>query len=187
MIGLADFCYRRRRYVLGAWIIALIAVFALGSALPAEHRASYATPGAESTKAYDLLGDRFPARKGDSVKLVFAGDIKDPAVQQQIEQVIAKAEAQPHVESVDSPYGPNGATQISQNGRIAYAEVHFDLPFDQLANEDASFQKEFLDAIDTGQRPGLDVEVTTFIGEVAPGSEFIGLIFAAFILLLAFG
>ncbi|MEA3217631.1 MAG: putative drug exporter of the superfamily [Acidimicrobiia bacterium] len=188
MIRLADFCYRRRRLVLAGWVVTLIVVFAIGSALPAEHRASYQTPGAESTKAYDLLGQRFPARKGDSVKVVFAGNIRDAGIRQQVEAVMATASGQPHVSGVDSPYAADGASQISQDGRIAYAEVHFDEPFDQLANEDAKFQKKFIDAIDPGHKPGgLQVEISTFIGEVAPGSEFIGLIFAAFVLLLAFG
>jgi RND superfamily putative drug exporter len=187
MIRLADFCYRRRRYVLAGWVLVLIAVFIAGGALPAEHRASYQTPGAESTKAYSLLGDRFPVRKGDSVKLVFAGDINAPTVKTSVEAVIAKASSLPHVSGVASPYASDGSSQISSDGRIAYAEVYFDQTFDKLANEDAKFQKKFLDAIDPGVKDGLDVEVTTFIGEVAPGSEFIGLIFAVFVLLLAFG
>ena len=187
MIRLADFCYRRRRLVLAGWVVALIVVIMAGGALPAEHRANYQTPGAESTAASDLLGKRFPARKGDSIKLVFAGDINDPEVARSIEAVIAKVSSRPHVAGVDSPYSPDGAPQISANGRVAYAEVHFDETLDDLVNRDADFQKRFLDAIDPGQRRGLDVEVSTFVGEVSPGSEFIGLVFAAFVLLLAFG
>ncbi len=187
MLRLADFCYRRRRLVLIGWIVALVVVFALGGALPAQHRASYETPGAESTAAYDLLKARFPARQGDSIKLVFAGDIDSSAVEQRVESIIARAEKQPHVASVDSPYTSDGSSQVSENRRVAYAEVHFDLPFDKLANADADFQKKFLDAMDPGKRAGLDFEVTTFIGNVKPGSEFVGLIFAALILLLAFG
>ncbi len=187
VIRLADFCYRRRRLVLGAWVLALVATIMIGGALPAEHRANYQTPGAESSEAYDLLADRFPVRRGDSIKLVFAGDIEDPSVQSGIEQVIEKAEGLPHVTSVDSPYADGAESQISENGRVAYAEVHFDEPFDELANDDIDYQKNFLDAIDPGQRDGFEVQVTTFIGEVAPGSEFIGLIFAMIVLLLAFG
>ncbi len=187
MIRLADFCYRRRRLVLGSWILGLIVIVMLGGALPPEHKANYQTPGAESSEAYDLLAERFPVRRGDSIKLVFAGDINDPSVQSGIEDVIAKAEDQPHVTSVDSPYADGGEAQISESGRIAYAEVHFDEPFDELANDDIDYQQNFLDAIDPGQRDGFEVQVSTFIGEVAPGSEFIGLIFAMAVLLFAFG
>ena len=187
MIRVADFCYRRRRYVLAAWVLVLIGVFAAGGALPAEHRASYKTPGAESTAAYDLLANRFPVRQGDSVKLVFAGDISASETQATIESVIATATALPHVTAVGSPYDADGATRISADGTVAYADVYFDTTFDELMNDDANFQKNFLDAIDPGQRDGVEVEVTTFIGKVQPGSEFIGLIFAVLILLLAFG
>jgi RND superfamily putative drug exporter len=187
VIQIADFCYRRRRYVLLAWIVVFVGVFVAGKALPAEHRANYQTPGAESTKAYDLLRERFPARQGDSIKIVFAGDIDDPAVRSQVAAVIATAAAQPYVAGVTSPYSPEGAVQVSADRRVAYAEVHFDRPFDKLANADSQFQKKFLAAINPGQRPGLDVEVSTFIAAQQIGSEIIGLVFAAFILLIAFG
>ena len=168
-------------------MVALVVMIMVGSALPAENRANYQTPGAESTEAYDLLGERFPARQGDAIKLVFAGDIDDPAVRSSVEEVLETAASNPHVVGVASPYAAEGGSQISDDRRIAYAEVYFDQPFDELANEDASYQQDFLDAIDPGERPGLQVEVSTFIGTVAPGSEFIGLIFAAFVLLIAFG
>jgi hypothetical protein len=35
VIRLADFCYRRRRFVLAGWVVVLIAVFAASSAFPA--------------------------------------------------------------------------------------------------------------------------------------------------------
>ncbi len=178
MIRVADFCYRRRRYVLAAWVLVLVGVFVAGAALPAEHRASYKTPGAESTAAYDLLAERFPVRQGDSIKLVFAGDINASETEATIESVVT---------AVASPYDADGTTRISADGTVAYADVYFDTTFDELMNDDLDFQKNFLDAIDPGQRDGVEVEVTTFIGKVEPGSEFIGLIFAVLILLLAFG
>ena len=189
MIRLADFCYRRRRYVLGAWVLAFVAIMIAGGALPAEHRANYQTPGAESGDAYRLLGERFPARKGDSVKLVFAGNIDDPAVRAEADRVMAQAAARPHVTGVSSPYAPEGATQVAANRQVAYAEVYFDQTFDKLINSDPKFQAHFLEAVDHGrlENPALQVEVTTFVAEQTLGSEFIGLIFAAFILLLAFG
>ena len=184
---LADFCYRRRRMVVAGWVVALVVIVVLGGALPAEQRANYQTPGAESAKAYALLGKRFAARQGDSIKLVFAGDIDDPDVQRSITGVVKAAAARPHVTSVESPYDAGGAFRVSADRRIAYAEVHFDGAFDDLANDDAHFEQKFLDAIDTGRHGRLEVEISTFVGDVSPGADFIGLIFAAFVLLLAFG
>jgi RND superfamily putative drug exporter len=187
VIRLADFCYRRRRYVLLAWIVGLVVVLGIGSALPAEHRANYQTPGAEATKAYDVLGQRFPSRGGDSIQLVFGGDITSAAVWTEVEATLAKAGAQPHVVGMTSPYSPEGASQISQDKTVAYADVNFDQTFDRLANEDADYQKKFIDAIEPGQHGAVRVEVSHFVANAALGSEAIGLIFAAFILLLAFG
>ena len=187
MIRIADFCYRRRRVVLAAWVLALIAVFVAGAALPANHRASYQTPGAESTRAYRLLNANFAARKGDSIKLVFVGAIADPAVKAQVEATMATAASQAHVSGVDSPYAAGGASRISADGRVAYADVNFDRTADKLATADPHFAKRFLDAIKPGPRPGLDVEVTTLVAQQKIGSEAIGLTFAAFILIIAFG
>ncbi|MFN0089488.1 MAG: MMPL family transporter [Acidimicrobiales bacterium] len=187
MVQRADLCLQRRRLVVLAWVVVLIVMVAGGRALPAEHRANYQTPGAESSKAYDLVGDRFPARRGDSVKLVFSGDLADPQVRSAAEAVMTVAASRPHISAVDSPYAPQGAAQIAAGGRVGYAEVHLDQPLDQLANEDADFQKTFLEAIDPGLRDGLEVQVTTLVGEVCPGSEFLGLVFAVLVLLLAFG
>jgi RND superfamily putative drug exporter len=187
VIRLADFCYRRRKLVLLGWVVGLVVVIALGQALPAKHRAEYRTPGAEATKAYDLLGQRFPARKGDSIKIVFAGNLQDPATKTAVQAVIDRASKQPHVSGVDSPYSPENASQISKDGNIAYAQVNFDATFSDLFNADSKFAKHFLDAIHPGQSQGLDVEVTTLVAQQKLGSEAIGLIFAAVILLFAFG
>jgi RND superfamily putative drug exporter len=187
VIHLADFCYRRRRLVLVTWVVALVAFIMLGGAITPEHRANYRTPNAESTAAYDLLGERFPVRQGDSIKLVFAGDLSDPSVQAQAERVIEKIGRFPDVAAVESPFVDGGEAQIASNGRIGYAEVHFDKTFDDLQNDDADYQTKFLEAADPGLHGDLRVEVTTFVGVVEPGSEFIGLIFAAIVLAIAFG
>jgi len=187
VIHIADFCYRRRRYVLLAWVVLLVGVFTAGSALPAEHNANYQTPGAESTKAYGLLKERVPQQGGDTIQVVFSGDINNPATRPKIDAELAKVKAaSPFVSDIRSPYS-DPAAQISKDGRVAYAEVTFDRTLDKLTNADSKFQKKFLDAIKPGQREGLDVEVSTFVAEQQPGSEFIGLIFAALILLIAFG
>ena len=187
MIKIADFCYRKRRLVLVAWVLALIGVFAVGSTLPAEHRASYQTPGAESTRAYELLGERFPARQGDSIKLVFAGDIVAPGTRTKAEAAMATAAVQPHVTGVLSPYSSEGATQIAADRRVAYAEVSFDQTLDKLISSDLEYPKRFLDAVDPGVKEGFELQVTFFVAEQTFGNEAIGIAFAAFILLLAFG
>ena len=60
MIRIADFCYRKRRFVLMAWVLVYVGVIVAGSALPAKHRANYQPPGAESTKPYPRPAQRVP-------------------------------------------------------------------------------------------------------------------------------
>ncbi|MDQ6840208.1 MAG: hypothetical protein M3137_18220, partial [Actinomycetota bacterium] len=93
MIHLADFCYRRRWFVLLAWVVLLVGVFTAGGFLPAEHNANYQTPGAESTKAYALLKERVPQRGGDTIQIVFSGDLNSPATRPQVDTELAKVKA----------------------------------------------------------------------------------------------
>src|SRR5436190_14985176 len=72
---LADVAYRRRgRMVLG-WIVAMVVIIGLGSALAGEFNADYNTPGSESKAASDLTQQRFGGYSGGEVYVVW----KDPA------------------------------------------------------------------------------------------------------------
>ncbi len=187
MIKVADFCYRKRWLVVGAWVLLLVVVVGAGGMLPASNKANYQTPGAESSRAYELLGERFPARQGDSIKLVFAGDIDAAGTRTTIDEVLAKAKAQRFVTGITSPFTPEGASQISADRKVAYAEVNWDRTFDKVLNEDLAYPKKFLDEVKPGVKDGVEVQVTTLVAAQALGSEAIGLVFAAFVLLLAFG
>ncbi|MGE0309117.1 MAG: MMPL family transporter, partial [Acidimicrobiia bacterium] len=148
MIRLADFCYRKRRFVLLAWIVALVVIVGIGSSVGSEHRANYQTPGAEATKAYQLLGERFPARAGDAINVVFRADagIDDPQVKSRVEKLIATIQAIPDatqmVSRTVSPYDPEGAAQVSQDRKIAFIEVDFDRTQDKVFNEDVKYPKK---------------------------------------------
>jgi len=52
--------------------VLLVGVIAAGTALPAENRANYQTPGAESTRAYELLGGRFGSALAMGLPLITA-------------------------------------------------------------------------------------------------------------------
>ncbi|MGE3443261.1 MAG: MMPL family transporter [Acidimicrobiia bacterium] len=189
MVRLADFCYRRRRFVVLAWILALVAVMAAGMSNPAEFHANYQTPGAEATRAYELLAERFPARKGDAINVVFHDDrgVDTPAVRAVADGLLADLADFKRVTGVVSPFTPEGKSQISADGKVAYAEIDFEATIDKLISDDSSYMKDFLDVAKPGDRDGVQVEVTNFVSEQSLGSEAIGLVFAAFILLLAFG
>ncbi len=74
---LADFAYRRRRLVLGSWIAALFAAFALVAVAGGDWSADYNTPGSQSKAAADALEQRFPTRSPDTVDVVWQGPTTD--------------------------------------------------------------------------------------------------------------
>jgi len=185
----ARFMYRRRRYVLATWIVLLVGVFALSGAIGGAFKTEFKLPGTESQAAFDLLQrSSFRDRQIQS-QIVFAADqgVDDPRVQQEMEQLFARIEAKVPNVNVVSPYSPEGATQISKDGRIAYAQLNF---ADRSAEAFTEIGKQIKAWGDDIRVPGLAVD---FGGNMfaKPGlngtSEAIGLAAAMVILLVAFG
>ena len=94
---IASWCYRRRRVVVAAWIVALIGISVLGQTAGGNLLKTFSLPGTESQRAFDVLGQQFQ-RKGDTGDLVFkakGGDVRAAAVRAEIEPVIAKLRTEP--------------------------------------------------------------------------------------------
>ena len=193
LVRLADFSYRRRRLMLLVWVGLLVGVSALGNALAGDHSMSFSTPGADSERAQALLESRFPARSGDTVDVVFETDaaagVRDPAVQAKVEKLLADASQLNHVAGVVSPYAPEGARQISRDGKIAYASLQLDVSY----NEEfpVADGRRLIDLVERNSGDGVRFEVSGFAIQFAEqpefGSEGLGLMVAAVILLISFG
>src|SRR5687768_11798589 len=89
LVRLADWCYRRRRLVVLAWVAALAASFALASAFGGELRQDYLQPGSESRAASETLQESFPQRSGDTVQIVVRSDagVTSPEAKARAEEV----------------------------------------------------------------------------------------------------
>src|SRR3954469_23064728 len=57
--------------VLGLWLVAAMAVFALQGATGGPFKDTFRVPGVESQTAADVLRDRFPAHAGATGRIVF--------------------------------------------------------------------------------------------------------------------
>ena len=69
---LAHTMYRRRRWVLAAWIVLLVGAFAIGNAAGGVFRTQFKLPGSESQAAFDLLKQEgFSTRTGEQAQIVF--------------------------------------------------------------------------------------------------------------------
>jgi len=113
--------------MLGLWIVALVGFGFLSSTIGGEYSQNFSLPGSDSQEAYDLLKERFPQQAGETADIVFQaeGGVTEPAVRSSMEGLFAQLSEVQHVIGIDSPYA-KGAQQISSDGSIAFAAVHFE-------------------------------------------------------------
>jgi RND superfamily putative drug exporter len=190
MKTLGDLCYRRRRLVLGGWVVLLIILFVLSDALAGEYKTEFNLPGYESQDAIDLVERRgalertgiFPAQ------IVFRADqgIDDPQVRRTMETLFGDIEGAVEGIQVLSPYDAHNAYQIAEGRRLAYAELNIpDRPYEQYLDDAAAIKAVWQEV----ELPGLQVELggDLFAQEAFSGAELAGLLAAVIILLVAFG
>ena len=190
LVRLADWCYRRRRLVVVAWIAALVGGFALAAGFGGELKQDYLQPGSESKAAADTLEKSFPQKAGDTIQIVVHSEegFLSPEVQARAEAIFTDVAGSDHVVGVASPFDAGGAQQISDDGTTAYAEVALDQRDNDFTPEQA---KALVEPILAAGDDTLQVEVggpVAALSQTAPfGTEGIGLIAAAIILLFTFG
>src|SRR5215216_3166971 len=189
MRSLAEFCYRRRRFVVVGWILLLAGLFALSSAVGGEYRTEFELPESESARAIDLLEERgVTDRTGFPGQIVFRAPngVNDPAVRQTMEAFFAQVQEALEGDSLQSPYDPQYAYQVSQDGTIAYAEINLSDRENEQYLKDGETVRGLWRQID---QEGLQIELGSdlFAEEADFSSELIGIAAAVVILLVAFG
>ena len=186
---LARFTFRHRGRTVLVWLAALVVAAGLSMAFAGEFKADYSAPGADSTVAQNLLKERFPAASGDTVDVVVRteGVITAPDTKAQVQALIAKLAAVPHVANAGDPFTEPGA--ISADGRTALTELHLDVvnPID-MPKADST---QLIDLASAASKNGFQVSLGGQSIEQAQqgsiGSEGIGLAAAILILLIMFG
>ncbi|MFW6691464.1 MMPL family transporter [Streptomyces sp. MAR4 CNX-425] len=193
MSGIARWCFRHRFLVIGGWLL-LLAVLLGGmrAAGGAAFTEEYGLPGTESSKAAELMSAQFERTSGDTSTLVLhatGGEVTDPAVRADVHKTLARVAGVPQVGAVTGPFGPDGAAQVSDDRRTAYATVTFTEQRQSLDTE--NIQR----VVDLGAELRSDALRVEFggavIGELespsTSSSELIGLLAAAIVMLYAFG
>ena len=155
---------RNRRWVVVAWILVIVGLFAGGKIAGGEMKDEFSLPGVEAQQATDLLKTSFPAFAGASAQVVFhspEGTLSDPANAAALDNALAALGGLDHVVAP-----PPAATVIrSADDTIALATVRYDgdsrdLPDDtytQLKSavgpaRDAGIQVEFGGELPSGRR-----------------------------------
>lgn len=196
--------------VIAGWA-AVIALVAVSSAqFGGEYAATFGLPGSESEKAIGILQEKFPEVAGDSATILVqahSGDITDPAVQEQVQQLVVDAASLPGVAAVTTPLDivadpaslpsnvqllptdQGGDFQLSDDGSIAMIILQYGVSAIEIDPEDIT---PLFDLVDNANSDVIRVEVG---GQVASMGEFpelgsneiYGIIVAMVILLAMFG
>ena len=125
---LAEWCYDRRRIVLGGWILVVLTVIALSGTVGSAFMDNFNSGRSPSQRAQNLLAQRFPAQAGDTayVAVHTSGQVTDPANAVTIGRMVSALRPLPDVSGVRSPLSPGAQRQVSADGRTAFAIVQFD-------------------------------------------------------------
>ena len=116
----ARFAARNPWKVISGWVVLIALIAVLSNTVGASFQSAFTLPGSESQTAIQLLEEKFPEAAGDTATLVFQardGSLTDPAVQSEIEAIIAEAGGLPHVGGVITP--EMNPLQTSADGTIS--------------------------------------------------------------------
>jgi putative drug exporter of the RND superfamily len=189
---LARWCFRRRWLVLAGWVLALVLLTAVSQAAGSSFTTKYTLPNSPSLQALAILTRDFPAASGDADQIVVEasiGSVTSGPVRSEVEAMLAKVSRLPRVASVAGPYGPYGASQVSRDGKIAFATVNFDAQAQDLPD---SAVNAVIQTAQAAQGPNLRVELTgqaieNTLPQKSSNSTLLGVILALIVLGLAFG
>ncbi|HVM52688.1 MAG TPA: MMPL family transporter [Acidimicrobiales bacterium] len=186
---LGRWCFRHRRTVALAWVLALVGIGSAAATVGGRFVNDFAVARSEAQDAFELLEARFPELNGDLVQVVVVDErgAADPAVRAEVEAMLAEFGRAERVQRVLSPYGGGGA--ISEDGRVALALVQMDALGPDLPRESVQALIGIADAHRAGlgqvELGGPSVQFAE--SELFGSRELVGLAAAVVILLVTFG
>jgi len=190
MRGLAAFSVRHRRFVVGAWVLALVALTVIHQQVGSGYKDSFSLNGTQSFQAQNLLRKVAPKASGDREQIVVAvdhGRLTDPVNRHRVEAMLARVASLPDVVSVSSPYAA-GASQIARSGQVGFANVLLDKLAIKITAGEA---KRFVNTARAGAGNGLQVELEGQVAKVANNTSVTGVGYGAaaalVVMLIVFG
>src|SRR5580700_1260922 len=167
MRALATWCVRHRRLVVLFWVGVLVVVSLISRVAGSDYSNSFSLPKTESADAINLLEAASPTVSGDVDQIVFTASgsgVRNPGVVDRINSMLAREAKVPHVSNIVSPYGPQGATHVSKDGKVAFATVTFDK---QAQNLSTAIAKDLVTTAQSADTAGLQVAVSGQLAEEA--------------------
>src|SRR3954462_9524450 len=179
---LADLAYRRRGRMVAGWIVAMVVIIGLGSALAGEFNADYNTPGSESKAASALTERSFGGYSGQEIYVVWKDETgaRSSAARERLAAFFADAERVDHV-------APHTAVRVSRSGKIGASTLPLTVPGWDVPKEDG---EKLIAAADKHSDDRLQIElladpISAVQSSTSP--EGLGFVGAAIVLMIALG
>jgi len=177
---LGDLAYRRRGRMIVAWIVVLAAVLAVVPRFAGDFDVDFGTPGSDSQRAADLVDAHFPDGSVDSVNVVWEAPAGARAADARVDAFLAEAT---RVEGIGEPSEP----RYSRDGTIGLVRIELEEPAFDL---DVASGERLIALAEEASGDGVRIELGgSLIRNAQEGAspEFIGLLAAAVVLVIAFG
>ncbi|MDI3409028.1 MMPL family transporter [Streptomyces cavernicola] len=183
--------FKHRWPVLLLWVVLLGAVGAAAANSTGSADSTITLPGTEAQKAYDLLGEKFPAANAEGAGariVVQAPDgekLTSPARKDEVTRLLK--DVQDSSSKIAQVTDPFQAKTISADQSTGYAQVTYKAKPGDLTDTDHDRLEQ---ALDEGRGHGLTVEVSGNAlapAEAGKSSEAVGFALAALVLVVTFG
>lgn len=173
------------------WLVGLVLIGGLAGMFRGEFNDSFNLPDTESKVATDLLAANFPDAAKNQATIVFSpesGTVNDPAVQAEIETLIATVSTNPSVESINSPYQDFAVERglVSADGRVGQVGVVLGDDFDVPLADIKSLITNVETVNDGDLTAGIAGQSIEFAATEPPKSEIFGILLAIVIMLIMF-
>lgn len=188
---IGQFAFRRRWLIVLLWAVVLGAVGAAAATTTSSASSSFTLPGTESQRAFDLLGEKFPAAnaEGATARVVLRapdgekiGSADNKAAAEAT--LAGLKDSSSRIGQVSDPFVTKA---VSAAGTTAYAQVNYTVAAADLTDADRTGLDH---ALDVGRDDGLTVEASgdaLAAPEVGHAAEAIGFALAAVIMVITFG
>ena len=190
---LGGFCSRHHWPVIGAWLVAVIAIAVIANAVGEKTSDNLSLPGTGSTNAQNLLKDHLPNQAYGTNPVVLqaeSGKLTDSKNKQAVDDTVDSLKKQSGVEHAVSPLGKAGKAALSKDKTIGYISVT--LNEGPVRPHRRGGPGRSSTPTSPASDAGLKVATGGYLGQAVSksdteSSEAIGLAAAVVILLFAFG
>lgn len=185
---IGSWCFHNRRVVVGCWVALVAGIVLLTSVIGSSFEVRPSVPDSEAVRGFDVLADNFDDLGASTTgTIVFRADqgVDTPNVVGLMETMFGQVRTFERVAYVQSPYDPMNPGQIAPAGDIAFAVIGLEGAY--APGNGGELGSEIARA--APQIAGLQVEVggESLAEFEPPESELIGIAFAVFVLIAAFG